>query len=41
MNINKNNALQRENEYKKNPFINKSLNNNDNSKAKKKFLFLY
>ena len=36
-NINKNNAFQIENEYKKNPFINKSLNNNDNSKAKKIF----
>ena len=37
-NINKNNAFQIENEYKKNPFINKSLNNNDNSKTKKKFI---
>jgi hypothetical protein len=38
-NINNNNAFQKINDYKKNPFINQSLNNNDNRKNKKKFSF--
>ena len=38
-NINNNNAFQKINDYKKNPFINQSLNNNDNRKIKKKFSF--
>ena len=36
-NINNNNAFKRFNDYNKNPFSNISLNNDDNSKAKKKF----
>jgi hypothetical protein len=38
-NINNNNAFQKINDYKKNPFINQSLNNNDNRRTKKKFSF--
>lgn len=38
-NNNNNNAFQKVNDYKKNPFINQSLNNKDNRRTKKKFSF--